>query len=296
VLGAVDGVTDRVDRRRPWAVAGLLAPAVAVTVAVFWVAMAVLFVLSVYPFLSAAPRATLGAWAAFVRDPYYWGVVAGTLELGFVTTAIALGVGYPVAYAMTKIRTPGRAACATVLLFAPILVSVVVRTYGWALLLARDGAVNYVLLRAGLAERPLPLMFNRIGIVVAMVHILLPFMAFPILSLLRQLPPELGEAAMDLGADRWRRFLRVTLPLSVPGIVSGCQIVFTLTVSAFVTPFLMGGGKVQTLSGLIYRDMEGLNFGFVSVTAFVLLVLSLAILAVSNVLTRRAYAGSEVEA
>jgi putative spermidine/putrescine transport system permease protein len=156
--------------------------------------------------------------------------------------------------------------------------------------------VNYALTGLGLTQQPLSLVFNTTGVIIAMVHILLPFMAFPALSVLNQIPPQLGEAAIDLGANRVERFMRVTLPLSLPGIISGCQIVFTLTISAFVTPFLMSGGKIQTLSGVIYRDMEALEFSFVSVTAFVLLAVSLVILVLSNVIARRSYARAEVTA
>jgi putative spermidine/putrescine transport system permease protein len=151
-----------------------------------------------------------------------------------------------------------------------------------------------VLQRAGVVQQPVPLIFNMTGIVIAMVHILLPFMVFPILSVLTQLSPDLKEAAMDLGADRWRTFRRVTLPLTLPGVVSGSQIVFTLTLSAFVTPFLMGGGKVQVLSSVIYRDMEAVNLAFASVVAFVMLALAVAILLLSNRLTRHAYVRAEV--
>jgi putative spermidine/putrescine transport system permease protein len=109
-----------------------------------------------------------------------------------------------------------------------------------------------------------------------------------------QLTPDLKEAAMDLGADRWYTFRRVTLPLTLPGIISAAQIVFTLTISAFVTPFLMGGGKVQVLSGLIYRDMEVVNLSFASVVALALLALAVLILAASNQLARNAYRRAEV--
>jgi putative spermidine/putrescine transport system permease protein len=155
--------------------------------------------------------------------------------------------------------------------------------------------VNWVLRTLGIVQQPVPLIFNFTGIIIAMVHILLPFMVFPILSVVGQLGPDLKEAAADLGANRWQAFRRVTLPLTLPGVISGAQIVFTLTVSAFVTPFLMGGGKVQILSGLIYRDMEAVNLGFASAVALLLLVLAAVILAVSNVVARRAYRRAEVE-
>lgn len=273
----------------------LLAPSLIASLAVFWVAMAVLLLMSVYPFLaSGTPRFSLDAWAKIFTDRYYWGVVGTTVQLAFLVTALSLLLGYPAAYAMTKIRHSGLILGVTVVLFSPILVSVVVRTYGWLLLLAKDGVVNFVLLRTGMVQQPVPLIFNMTGIVIAMVHILLPFMVFPILSVLTQLSPDLKEAAMDLGADRWRTFRRVTLPLSLPGIVSGSQIVFTLTLSAFVTPFLMGGGKVQVLSSVIYRDMEAVNLAFASVVAFVMLGLAVAILVLSNQLTRHAYVRAEV--
>ena len=273
----------------------LLAPAVLLTLIVFWVAMAILLVMSVYPFIGAgASRLTLEAWRQFLGDRFYWSVVRTTLELGLWVTALALLLGYPAAYAMSKIRRPGLLVLVYVVLFSPILVSVVVRTYGWLLLLSKTGFVNYLLLQSGLVSAPVPLIFNTTGIVVAMVHILLPFMIFPLLSVITQLPADLREAAADLGANRWQTLRRVTLPLTLPGIVSGCQIVFTLTISAFVTPFLMGGGKVQILSGLIYRDMEAVNLAFASVVAFVLLGLAVAILFSSNLLSRGAYARAEV--
>ena len=280
---------------RRYAHVPLLAPAITLSVAVFWVCMAVLVVMSVYPFLAAgSPRFGLGAWQRFLTDRFYWGVVGTTLRIAGIVTALSLLIGYPTAYAMNKIRRPGLLLVTYIVLFAPILVSVVVRTYGWLLLLSQTGAVNYALRSLGLIRQPVALIFNTTGIVISMVHILLPFMVFPILSVIAQLTPDLKEAAMDLGASRWQTFRRVTLPLTLPGIVAGAQIVFTLTISAFVTPFLMGGGRVQILSGLIYRDMEAVNLAFASVVALVLLTLAMAILTASNQLLRRSYSRAEV--
>lgn len=282
-------------RARRYAFLPLLAPAAGAFALVFWACMAVLVVVSVYPFLAAGtPRVTLEAWQRFLGDAYYWGVVGTTLRLAVVVTALCLLVGYPAAYAMHKIQRPGWALAGYLVLFAPILVSVVVRTYGWLLLLSPTGAVNWVLRTLGVVREPLPLIFNATGIVIAMVHILLPFAVFPILSVLGQVGSDLKEAAMDLGATRWHTFRRVTLPLTLPGIVSAAQIVFTLTISAFVTPFLMGGGKVQVLSGLIYRDMEAVDLAFASVVALVLLGLAVAILVASNLLVRGSYRRAEV--
>ncbi len=302
-MARAEAVPILLPRRSGWRVVArryahvpLLAPGVVLSVAVFWVCMAILVIMSVYPFLAAGtPRITWSAWHRFLADPYYWGVVGTTLRLAVIVTVLSLLIGFPTAYAISKIRRPGWALATYLVLFAPILVSVVVRTYGWLLLLSNNGGVNFVLRALGLVREPVPLIFNATGIVIAMVHILLPFMVFPILSVVGQLMPDLKEAAMDLGANRWVTFRRVTLPLTLPGVVSGAQIVFTLMVSAFVTPYLMGGGKVQILSGLIYRDMEAVNLGFASVVSLVLLVLAATILAVSNRLVRHTYRRAEVE-
>lgn len=280
---------------RRYAHVPLLAPAVVLSAAVFWVCMAILVVMSVYPFLAAgSPRFTLAPWQRFFTDAFYWGVAGTTLRIAGIITVLSLLIGYPTAYAMNKIRRPSLLLVAYIVLFAPILVSVVVRTYGWLLLLSQTGAVNFALRSLGLIREPLALIFNTTGIVISMVHILLPFMVFPIISVIAQLTPDLKEAAMDLGASRWQTFRRVTLPLTLPGVVAGSQIVFTLTISAFVTPFLMGGGRVQILSGLIYRDMEAVNLGFASVVALVLLGLAMAILTASNQLLRRSYSRAEM--
>ena len=299
LAGASGGIIPRRSGRalaRRYAHVPLLAPAVALSVAVFWVCMAVLLLMSVYPFLAAGtPKFTLAAWQRLLTDPYYLGIIVTTLRMAAVVTVLSLLIGYPAAYAMSKIQRPGWALAAYLILFAPILVSVVVRTYGWLLLLSNTGVINFLLRTAGLVREPVPLIFNFTGIIIAMVHILLPFVVFPILSVIGQLTPDLKEAAMDLGANRWQTFRRVTLPMTMPGVISGAQIVFTLTISAFVTPFLMGGGKVQILSGLIYRDMEAVNLGFASAVALMLLVLAAVILATSNVFARQAYKRAEVE-
>jgi len=299
---ARQGVLPVIEQRRSWRATArryahvpLLAPSIVLSAAVFWVCMGILVIMSVYPFLAAGtPRFTWAAWERFLGDPFYWGILGTTLRLAAVVTGLSLLIGYPTAYAMSKVRRPGWALGAYLILFAPILVSVVVRTYGWLLLLSQTGAVNYLLQSLGLIREPIKMIFNSTGIIIAMVHILLPFMVFPIISVIGQLTPDFKEAAQDLGANRWQTFQRVTLPLTLPGIVAGAQIVFTLTISAFVTPFLMGGGRVQILSGLIYRDMEAVNLGFASVVALVLLALAVTILAASNQLVRRSYSRAEV--
>jgi putative spermidine/putrescine transport system permease protein len=175
---------------------------------------------------------------------------------------------------------------AYIVIFSPLLVSVVVRAYGWLLLLSDTGVINTALLATGLVHEPIRMIYNNTGVIIALVHILLPFMIFPILSVLLQFDNAQREAANDLGANRVQTFIRVVLPLSLPGVIAGAQIVFTLAISAFVTPALLGGGKVQVLSRHIWFNVVDVNWPLAAVEAIVLLALALGALAVFDLAGR----------
>ena len=221
---------------------------------------------------------SLASWQAFFTDPFYWQILWRTTQLGFTVTVIALLLGYPIAYALTRLRRPRLLVAIYLAIFSPLLVSVVVRSYGWLLLLGQEGLVNKLLAGLPFIEGPQRLVHNNTGVVVALVHILLPFAVFPMVSVLTQLPPNLKEAAQDLGASRLQTFLRVVLPLSLPGIIAAGQIVFVLSISALVTPILLGGGRVLVLSRLIFQNIAELNWPMAAVQAFVLLAMALLIL------------------
>jgi putative spermidine/putrescine transport system permease protein len=265
-----------------------LLPAFAITAGVFASAMLLLFSYSAYTFRGGqlTEEVSFLAWQKFFTDPFYWGVVATTLRLAFGVTVVALLVGYPTAYALTKVRDQRLLVAAYLVIFSPLLVSLVVRIYGWLLLLSDNGVINQVLRVTGLVNEPIRLIYNDTGVVIALVHILLPFMVFPILSVLLQFDHALREAANDLGANRLQTFLRVVLPMSLPGVVAGAQIVFTLAISAFVTPELLGGGKVQVLSRAIWFNVVDVNWPLAAVEAIVLLALALAALAVFDLAAR----------
>jgi len=266
----------------------LLLPAFALTAGIFASAMLLLFSYSAYTFRGGqlTEEVSFLAWQKFFTDPFYWGVIAKTLQLALGATAIALLIGYPTAYALTKVRRPQFVVAAYIVIFSPLLVSLVVRVYGWLLLLSDNGVINQALLALGLIAGPIRLIYNEVGVVIALVHILLPFMVFPILSVLLQFDHTLREAANDLGANRLQTFLRVVLPMSLPGVVAGCQIVFTLAISAFVTPELLGGGKVQVLSRAIWFNVVDVNWPLAAVEAIVLLALALSALAVFDLAAR----------
>jgi putative spermidine/putrescine transport system permease protein len=233
---------------------------------------------------------SLESWRRFFSDRFYWDILWRTAKLGFTVTAISVLIGYPIAYALTRIRRQRLLVLMYVMIFSPLLVSVVVRSYGWLLLLGRQGFVNQALTSLPFIDEPRRLVFNSTGVTIALVHILLPFAIFPMVSVLTQLPPSLKEAAMDLGATRLQTFYKVVLPLSMPGIIAGAQIVFVLSISALVTPLLLGGGRVFVLSKLIFQNITELNWPLAAVQAFVLLGMALIILAVFSRLNRATYA------
>ena len=165
----------------------------------------------------------------------------------------------------------------------PFWVSSLVRTYGWMVLLGREGVVNRSLAALGVIDRPLPLMFNTLGVILGMVHILLPFMVFPIYSVMRGLDPALVRAAYGLGARPRAAFLRVYLPLTVPGIAAGCLLVFVVAIGFFVTPALLGGRGNIVIAMLIEEQVnQVLNWGFAAALAVALLAVTLVAVAVIN--------------
>ena len=266
----------------------LLLPAFLLTAGVFGAAMLLLFSYSAYTFRGGqlTEEVSFLAWQKFFGDPFYWGVVGNTLRLAFGVTLAALLVGYPTAYALTKVRGRRLVVACYLVIFSPLLVSLVVRVYGWILILSENGVINQGLRAVGLIQTPLKLIYNDVGVTIALVHILLPFMVFPILSVLLQFDHTLREAAADLGANRLRTFIRVVLPMSLPGVVAGAQITFTLAISAFVTPELLGGGTVQVLSRAIWFNVVDVNWPLAAVEAIVLLALALITLAFFDLVAR----------
>jgi len=283
------GVAERA--RSVWtpAVAGLVGPAVAFIALLLVTALAVLLMNSLYHFTgtSVQPLITFEAYRRFFTDPFYANVVMQEVRLAALATALCLAIGYPTAYAITKIGRPAWVIAAYILIFSPLLTSTIVRAYGWLIILARGGLVNWALGSLHLTQGPVRLIFNFTGVTVALVHVLLPFAVFPILSVLLRMDPALREAAADLGADRLQTFARVTWPLSFPGLYAGAQLTFVLAMNAYVTPQLLGGGRVQVLPLLIYQNISDLNWPLASVEAIVLIALVWIILFASNLLFRR---------
>lgn len=221
------------------------------------------------------PQLTLTNFSRVVLDPFYRDVVLLTLKIAALTTILTLLLGYPVAYLLAH----GRSAWRGLLMFlviAPLMTGEIVRTYGWIVVLGSEGLINRFLIALGAIHHPLKLLNTQTAVVVALVHILLPFMVFPLISSLASQDPDLLRAADTLGAGRLRAFLEVTLPLSRTGIMVGSLLVFTLAAGAVVTPTLLGGKNVEMLGQMIYDlVLHTLNWPLASACASILLALQL---------------------
>jgi putative spermidine/putrescine transport system permease protein len=208
-----------------------------------------------------------------------------TFKLSFIVTAITLLLGYPVAYFAASI-SPRWSALVLGMVILPFWTSVLVRTYAWLVLLQRTGLINKALLGMGLIDRPLQLSYNQFGTVIAMVHILLPFMVLPLYSAMQKIPRNLSQAGASLGGSPVHVFLRVFLPLSMSGVLAGVTLVFILCLGFYITPELMGGGKSMMVSMIVSRNVEIYNsWGAASAVSVALLVCVFAIFyAVSRVI------------
>ncbi len=201
-----------------------------------------------------APGFTPDNYLRALTDSLYLGALARSLAIGAFTAFFCLVLGYPVAYhlARTGARFKGLLFAAVL---SPLLVGVVIRSYGWIIILANNGIINQTLRSMGWIDAPVRLMYNEFGVMLALVHVFLPFMILPLTGAIQSIDPSLEAAARSLGAPRWRVFTRVVLPLSLPGIQSGTILVFVLAVSAYVTPMLLGGGNVQTMATLVVQQL-----------------------------------------
>jgi len=271
--------------RRRWGVPLLLlAPTLMVMAYAFVAPLITFFEYSFYRFRRGRLEQvfTLDTYSRFLFDEYYHLIIYDTLRMATLVTLLSLVIGYPLAYALYRINRPSIQRWLGLLIFSPILVSVVVRSYGWIILLSDQGPVNWLLLRLGVIAEPLALVFNLFGVVISLTHVFLPFVVFPIFSSLTRLDPELKEAAEDLGAGWWTTFRRVTFPLSLPGVVAGAQISFTLALGAFVTPAMLGGGRVFVLPLQVYNATSEINWPVAAVGGMALLIMSMIAVAGFN--------------
>jgi putative spermidine/putrescine transport system permease protein len=268
----------------------LLVPACAVTLAALVLPMAWLIRLS---FDRAQEGGVLvqtvspGNYVRFFTDPYYLGILWRSLWISAVVSGLTLLASYPIALFLFRSRSRWRSLLA-ILALAPLLVSSVVRTFGWMVILSDKGWINGLLHLVGLTHAPIQLMNNIWGVLIGLTEILMPTMILALIAGFARLDPTLEEAARSLGAPPWRGFLRVTLPLTMPGILVGALITFMLAISSFVTPSLLGGGRIILLATDIYEEaLETLDWPFAAAVSIILIVVFGLALVASERLGRR---------
>lgn len=277
----------------PWLIA---CPVLVVYVLFFAVPLLILFANSVERWAPATDRVidafTLFQYERYLFDEYYIEVFLRTLRVGLVTTLVCVILAYPVAIHLTK-AGPRERGLLTLIIISPLLVSVVILCFGWLIVFAPKGVINYVLLALGIIDAPLPIKFSEASVVIGLAHVYFPFAALAIYNSLQTIDPAVVRAASVLGAGPVRIFWNITLPLSVPGALAGSLIVFALSISAFVTPMFLGGAWVKVVAYNIWeQNMVLIDWPFGAAISVVLLVVTASIMIGYNrLMERRLFAG-----
>jgi putative spermidine/putrescine transport system permease protein len=265
---AAGGAADGVGRGPDWR---LIAPLAAAYLVFFLAPLALLGWISLYDDIDMT---TLGGghWVRFLGDDFYRGVLGGTLRLGVLTVLATTVLAYPLAMAFCA-AGPRIQRVLLLMIMLPLLTSVVVRTFAWIVILAREGVINQSLLALGLTAAPVQLLQTELGLILALTQIEMPLMLLPLLTVMRGMDPALVEASRALGASRWRTFLRVVLPLSAPGWIAGATLVFASSTTAFVSHSVIGGARLVYLPALIWQQAMVLyNWPFAAVASVALLL------------------------
>jgi putative spermidine/putrescine transport system permease protein len=230
---------------------------------------------------------TLHNYVRLVDGPVYFDSVIGTARLALVVTACSLLIGYPVAWFLARSRSYF-VPLATAVVVVPLFVSVVVRSFGWMVLLGREGTLNSVLLALGLIPEPVQFLYTEGAVTLGLVHILVPLLILPIASVLRGIDSSLDEAARSLGASAARAIWTVTFPLSLPGVGAGCVLVFSHAIAAFVLPALIGSERVKLVATMIYQQvMVSGNVPLGAALGVVMVIATFALIGLAQLLSLR---------
>lgn len=236
------------------------------------------------------PVITAKNFAEIFSDSYFAEIFLRTLRISLRVTVICVVIGAPEAYILRRMAEPWRSIFILVVI-GPLLLSVVARTLGWALLLNGNGLVSTALQKLGVTSGPVSLMFTEAGVIIALVHVLVPFMVLSVWAALARMDPAVERAAQSLGASQATIFRRIVLPQAMPGILSGSIVVFSLAASAFATPAIVGGRRLKVVSTLAYDEfLNTLNWPLGAALAIVLLVGIVAVVVGWNRVVERRYA------
>ncbi|MEI2415172.1 ABC transporter permease [Orrella sp. JC864] len=216
-------------------------------------------------------RPGLDNWRKFAGDPFYWKVTLDTLRLGALTVCATLLVGYPLAVAYMQAGERWRRIMLFVIVM-PVLLSVVVRTFAWIVILGNEGVINQAVMALGLSPVPLRLLQTELGLVLSLTQIEMPMMLLPLIGVMARIDRNLIDASVALGASRWRTLFKVILPLSLPGLVAGCTLVFASSTTAFISQSVIGGNRLVYLPLVIWQQsLVVYNWPLAAVASVVLL-------------------------
>jgi putative spermidine/putrescine transport system permease protein len=197
-----------------------------------------------------SPQPTVAHWAELVESPIYLRVLGNTFRMAVITALVCGLIGYPLAYWIRCLR-PGSQLVALTLVLLPFWISVLVRTYAWIVVLGNAGLVNRTLLSLGLVDAPVGFLYNSLGVTIGTTNVLLPFLVLPLLAAMLKMDDRLFQAAATLGASRMAIFWRVFFPLTLPAFAAGIVLVFILTLGFYVTPAILGGGRVPMVANML---------------------------------------------
>ena len=267
---------ERLERLRLF---GLASPAILLVMVILVIPVGWLFYVS---FIGADGSYSLENYERMIERKSYARIFYTTFQVSILTTALCIVIGYPLAYFMSQLPSKWANLCLITVLL-PFWTSLLVRTYAWLVLLQKSGLVNQWGMSLGIWEEPIKMVHNLNGTLIGMVHIMLPFLILPVYSAMRQIDRDYLKAAANLGASPKRAFWTVFFPLSTPGLFAGALMVFVLCLGFFVTPAVLGGGKVIMVSMKIVSNIElFVNWGAASALGVVLLVLTVAILWIAS--------------
>lgn len=281
--------TDQAGRATPWI---LSLPALALFIALLAVPLILTAILSFNAFdgmRGVQPTFGFGNYLEVLGDGYYQEIFLRTGGMALAVTAICIVLGVPETLILAKMRPAWRGVFFVVIL-GPLLISVVVRTLGWSVLLGSQGLVNSALRGLGIIDEPIRLLFSMTGVVIVLTHVFLPFMVIAVWSALQRLDSQIEHAARSLGATQFTTFRRIMLPQLMPGILSGSIIVFALAASAYATPAIIGGRKVKVVATTLYDEFfNSLNWPLGAAIAVLLLFANILIIVGCNRLVERRF-------
>jgi len=247
-----------------------------------------LSVFFLYPLIALFPESliadgkfSLEHYRHFFREPLYGFILVRTIRIAAYVTVICFLIGYPVACFLASLKNRKVSNLLMICVLLPFFTSILVRSYAWIVIFQTKGLINSIFLTLGIIEKPLSILYTEMAVIIGMVHIMLPFMILPVYSVLKNLDRNLLRAARNLGANAVKAFLRVTFPLSLPGVGAGVMFTFILSLGFFITPALLGGPKTLMISTLIEQQINRLmNWEFASAISVILLITTVIVVAV----------------